>query len=127
MSLRSKKGIEDCIFHFKPYTFFCDWDGAFLCEDCLKVSHTGKGHNKIDVDAFVKDSRIMVSRVHDELTLLIAEAKGLVQKKEREEWEKIARILDICKEAMKRVEKEMYGWEYAVHITEKVGEAELFL
>lgn len=28
---------------------------------------------------------------------------------------------------MKRVEKEMYGREYAVHISEKVGEAELFL
>lgn len=28
---------------------------------------------------------------------------------------------------MKWVEKEMYGREYAVHITEKVGEAELFL
>ena len=28
---------------------------------------------------------------------------------------------------MKWVEKEMHGREYAVHITEKVGEAELFL
>ncbi len=87
----------------------------------------GKGHNKIDIDAFVKDSRIMVTRSTEELSILINEAKGLVEKKEREEREKIARILDICKEAMKRVEKEMYGREYAVHITEKVGEAELFL
>lgn len=28
---------------------------------------------------------------------------------------------------MKRVEKEMYGWEYAVHINEKIEEANLFL
>ena len=69
----------------------------------------------------------MVTRVHDELTSLIEKSKELVMIKEREEWEKIARILDICKEAMKRVEKEMYGWEYAVHINEKIEEANLFL
>lgn len=69
----------------------------------------------------------MVNWVHNQLEVLISEAKTLVLKKEKEEWEKIAWILEICKEAMKWVEKEMYGWEYAVHITEKVGEAELFL
>lgn len=69
----------------------------------------------------------MVTRVHDELTSLIEKSKQLVMIKEKEEREKIARILDICKEAMRRVEREMYGREYAVHINEKIEEANLFL
>jgi hypothetical protein len=66
-----------------------------------------KAHNKIHIEDFIADSRVMVTRVHDDLQSILKKSKIINERKLAEEGRQFKMIVSMYRKALTKAEDEM--------------------